>query len=281
MHRLLLFALLFATNAQGVETKEAPLCAFGKEGSRLQQRVNGYRLTLTTIKETREGEKCIAALLSPSGRTLWHRKAFAYSFPTAPTDINNDGNADIVLEEYWGGAHCCWTYRIFSFAGPRRIALEIENERDMAFDQTWRGKRIISTLGGEFDYFHTSHAASFFPPVYLLLDERKLIDISGAPEFRAEYDALIKEGYEQLRKIDSKRQWRRQRSEPDENIRSNILQIVLSYLYSRRANQAWKALSELWPEYDVVRMKKEILDTRKDGVLKHAVALRAATAPGS
>jgi hypothetical protein len=273
MYRLLIFAALVSALGYAAEPKEPPICRFLKGGTQLKQDIGGFRLILTQIQSARNDDGCKARLLAPDGKVLWRGRAWAYSLPVAPVDINNDDNPDLVLEEYTGGAHCCWVYYIFSTKSTPALVLTLPNERDAGFSKRWRGKRIIATLGGEFDYFHTSHAASFFPPVYLLLEDRKLIDISGAPEFRAEYDALIKEAYEQLQKIDSNRQWKDASNEPNEDIRSNTLQIVLSYLYSRRPHRAWKALSELWPEYDVTRMKKEILDTRKTGVLKHASPL--------
>jgi hypothetical protein len=273
MYRHCLIVLLLAGCAGAQSTTEdPPTCRFLKGTTYLEQKINGSRLVLKQIPEPDKtaGELgCRAKLMDRTGKQVWQAAYWAYSVPFKPVDVNNDGSEDFILEGYSGGAHCCWQYTILSTKGLP--LMQFDNNRSADFEANWRGKHIIFTLEGGFDYFEASHAASFFPPVYLLLDGQKLYDISGEPEFREEYDKLIQEARQELAKSDRVGKFKQRKIEYwDESIRIAILQIVECYLYSYRPVEAWKALDELWPAYDRRRVKKEILKIRKNGVLKHA-----------
>lgn len=61
----------------------------------------------------------------------------------------------------------------------------------------------------------------------------------------------------------------------DDQVKANVLAIVLSYLYSRRPQQAWSELAGLWPPTEVTNMKARILAIRKQGILRRAVTAQA------
>ena len=53
------------------------------------------------------------------------------------------------------------------------------------------------------------------------------------------------------------------------NVKPLVLTVVLAYLYSGRELQAWKALDEMWPRFDRQRIKRLILKTRAEGLLRY------------
>jgi hypothetical protein len=128
----------------------------------------------------------------------------------------------------------------------------------------------IHTLDGAFDYFDGfCHACSPFPSVYLGLEGTKMIDISH--DYLAAYDdAILKirhklkfEDLQRLRVLDEN-----VLKAGEEATATQVLEIVLAYLYSGRREQAHRALTQMWPAFDVRRMWDLILKTRREGVLK-------------
>jgi hypothetical protein len=55
-----------------------------------------------------------------------------------------------------------------------------------------------------------------------------------------------------------------------------VLEIVWSYLYSGREEEAWSTLREMWPEADAGRIQAAILDRRKRGILAQLDGVSAA-----
>jgi hypothetical protein len=271
MHRLFSFVIILSGFLHAQETKTPVFCqSLADGGKQLEQKFGRYTLTLSPSKD--QDDPCMATLLRTGQTRLWERKLWQAEFASSPIDISNDGNPDFIIEDYSGGAHCCWAYWIVSPGLKPAVVAVLSNQMPITFDTRWRGKQIISTEDGAFDYFVTSHAFSSMPDVYFLLQDRELYDISGEPEFRAQYDQNIARAKQELAKRDPAKKWLSQPiNEIDEEIRFNIVTIVLSYLYSRRPAEAWRSLNELWPEYDRLQMKANILKTRRNGILKRAL----------
>lgn len=272
MHRLLHFLVFISfIGAIGFCQEATPTCRPTDQGGQhLEQTIEGFRLTLDPGVDVEEG--CFAKLLDPQGKVVWTSSGWMLRFSAAPFDVNNDGHLDFIVEDYSGGAHCCWTYTIVSPHLRPYGTTVLKNETPIDLEIKWRGKNALFTDDGAFDYFITSHAFSFMPDVYLLLEGKELIDISGEREFTRGYDHQIAEGRKELERLDPTKHWMNQSvAEMDDEIKFNILRIVLSYLYSRRATEAWRALDELWPATDVANLKAEILKSRRGGILRKAV----------
>jgi hypothetical protein len=275
MHRLLIFLTVLGGVLHGQANKPPVFCQNVSDGGTLlEQSVGDYKLTLSPSKD--QDAPCMAALRGPGKMPIWEKRLWQADFATPPMDISNDGKPDFVIEDYSGGAHCCWTYWIISPESRPVRALVLNNQMPLSFETKWRGKMTITTGDGAFDYFVTSHAFSVMPDVHLLLDGRTFFDISGEPEFRSEYDRDIARAKQELAKSGPPEKWLSQPvNEIDEEIRFNIMVVVLSYLYSRRPADAWQVLNELWPADDREQMKANILKTRRNGILKHALPFRS------
>jgi len=270
-----LLVVLGYTSTLLSQYKEPEICRFQGPTKRFVQAAEGYELVYQPSADPIE-MGCTASLFTPQRKQIMHWDAWAFDLGINPADMTNDGHPELIITEYTGGAHCCWKYRIVDLHPKPHVAVSLDNQTTATFHETWRGKHIIFTRDGAFDYFQASHALSFFPRAYLLVTLQGLIDISSAPEFRKSFDADIAEGYRELKRLDPtgklrKKPWDLDQPAQAEEIRHNILKIVLSYLYSRRPNEAWRALKELWPDSEVATLKREILATRRSGVLKNAL----------
>jgi hypothetical protein len=49
-------------------------------------------------------------------------------------------------------------------------------------------------------------------------------------------------------------------------VKAQVLEIVWSYLYSGREQEAWRSLAEMWPSADLDRIHEEILRSRARGI---------------
>ena len=95
-------------------------------------------------------------------------------------DLTGDGNSELILVIYSGGAHCCWTYLIATSRPKPAILARIYNERGIGFeDLDHDGRTELVTLDGAFDYFDDScHACTAFPLVILRFNGDELADVS-------------------------------------------------------------------------------------------------------
>src|SRR5262249_34290304 len=53
-------------------------------------------------------------------------------------------------------------------------------------------------------------------------------------------------------------------------VKVKVLEIVWSYLYSAREQEAWHTLSEMWPSVDIDRIHSAILNARTHGIHSQA-----------
>jgi hypothetical protein len=117
----------------------------------------------------------------------------------------------------------------------------------------------------------------FAPTVIFCIEKGHLIDAGS--EFTANYDALISKLRSQITESDltefkqsdgrlslitagsGEKLHRQMRT------KISVLELVWSYLYSGREQQAWSALGEMWPSEDVSRIRSAISDLHNRGIL--------------
>lgn len=116
-----------------------------------------------------------------------------------------------------------------------------------------------------------------FPPTIVMrFEKRRLIDVSA--EFRPAYDqkiAQVKADLDSKQLTDFKNSdgrfgaippWETDRIRSLQKTRIKALEIVWAYLYSGREQEAWHALSEMWPAEDVSRIRSLISKARAEGL---------------
>jgi hypothetical protein len=119
-------------------------------------------------------------------------------------------------------------------------------------------------------------ALDFPPTIVLRFEQKKLIDVSS--EFASDYDRQIAAVRAQL---DPQQLSEFKRSDgalltksyvPMDQLhrlittKTKVLEIVWSYLYSAREQQAWNALADMWPAADFDRIRAAILLAQAHGI---------------
>ncbi len=92
--------------------------------------------------------------------------------PLKVVDLDADGEPEVVVDAYTGGAHCCTLTEVLRFTGAAYARLETDwgslgyNLKDLDGD----GRPELSGYDAAFEDAFTSHAASFEPPLVLDYD---------------------------------------------------------------------------------------------------------------
>jgi len=175
---------------------------------------------------------------------------------------------------------CCMEYRIYSLRDPPELLRSIKGGEFFSAADT--------DLDGRVEIW-TNDAASlvgfenlrlrdldFAPPMVLRIVRGRLLDASS--EFQSYFDQKIADERAQLnpqdlgefKSSDGKLaaaaampadQFLRLRS-----VKVKVLEIVWSYLYSGREQEAWKSLAEMWPAPDLDRIRGALLNARAHGI---------------
>jgi hypothetical protein len=172
------------------------------------------------------------------------------------------------------------TYQIYSLQKPPRLLRTIAggdffNAADTDLDgriEIWAGDAAAvdgfeSLNLGELD---------FAPTVVLRFENHRLMDVSS--EFRSHFDRQIAEvrarlDVQELRDFkNSDGRLPTMSALPAEQLhrlriaKIRVLEIVWSYLYSDREQDAWHALADMWPPADFDRIRASILNARARGI---------------
>lgn len=173
------------------------------------------------------------------------------------------------------------TYEIYSLQKPPKLLRTIAGgDFFSAADADLRGRIEIWTGdvqaisgfegldAGEFD---------FAPTMVLQFERNRLMDVSA--EFQSHFDEQIAKVRDEL-SAQGLRDFRRSdgRLLPGSALtldqmlslrttKIKVLEIVWSYLYSGREQEAWRALTDMWPPTDFDRIRRAILNARSRGIL--------------
>ncbi len=130
-----------------------------------------------------------AAVIRRGRERVWEGTGFRFTFGEAPgadeadraalapavRDLTGDGVPELVLSDWSGGAHCCFTYYVFSL-GPRLAVLDtipLEHSDQARFeDRDGDGAHELRTRDWTFAYWNTSFNGSPAPEVVLELGDR-------------------------------------------------------------------------------------------------------------
>lgn len=85
-------------------------------------------------------------------------------------DLDGDSAPDLVFTSYSGGAHCCWTYTIFSLSQPVAKIAEISAENGAAFQRVHDSTgvhTVVTTTDAVWNYWGSCYACTPKPRVVL------------------------------------------------------------------------------------------------------------------
>jgi hypothetical protein len=178
------------------------------------------------------------------------------------------GTNDLVVETTSLGAHCCWTYYIATQVPAPHLVVKLSNQYPVEFID-YRGielNDLVTRDGGFIDFENMPYDLVPAPAVYIRLVRGRPADIGSL--YKAQYDEEIAKARARIAP-DSLQYFHSRNIYDDVELASNVLRIVVSYLYSGREEQAWKELAAMWPPADFDRIKSEILKARANGILRY------------
>jgi hypothetical protein len=175
---------------------------------------------------------------------------------------------------------CCMEYRIYSLREPPVLLHKITGgEFFSAADTDLDGRvEIWTNDAGSVDGFENFHLSDldFAPPAVLRFDRGRLLDASS--EFRPYFDQKIADERAQLNPQDlldfktSDGKLAKVSGVPADrllhlrSVKVKVLEIVWSYLYSGREQEALHSLAEMWPAADLDRIRAALLNARARGI---------------
>ncbi|MFA6174196.1 MAG: hypothetical protein WC701_11015 [Kiritimatiellales bacterium] len=190
-------------------------------------------------------------------------------------DITGDGQPNLVIAEYTGGAHCCLLFHIFEIGNTFRHiqTLDLEDS-DSDFKNLDNDPALeLPTEDWTFEYWHTCFADSPAPEVILKYSAGQY---RMAPNLMKKLPRHQAELYETAAKIRSMPQWKDPEAierghqsglwkVPDPNypkvVPSDLWREMLTLIYTGNMYQAWKLLDLAWPEG--IAGKQEFLEEFK------------------
>jgi hypothetical protein len=194
-------------------------------------------------------------------------------------------------------ADCCMEYDIYSLRAPAELLHTIKGGSFFSAADT--------DLDGRVEIWTDDAAAmegfenlklrdlDFAPPLVLRFVRGRLLDASS--EFQPYYDQKIADARAKLTPQDlaefknSDGQLSAAHSTAAQSADSSsrllgtkvkALEIVWSYLYSGRENEAWRVLAELWPAADLNRIRAALSNARAHGILSQVDGVSVPVPPG-
>lgn len=219
------------------------------------------------VRITKDGSSCRFEVRDVSGRVVMADSAASVE-ALPEMYVQRIGTNDLIVETHSGAEHCCWTYFILSAVPAPRLVAKISNPYPVEFID-YRGielNDLVTRDGGFIDFESMPYNLVPAPTVYIRFVRGRPADMGAL--FKAQYDEEIAQARARI-KPDALQYFHSRNIYDDSEMASNVLRIVLAYLYSGREEQAWKELNAMWPPADVPRIKTEILKARANGILRY------------
>ena len=113
--------------------------------------------------------------------------------PLSVRDLDRDGEPEVLLDLYSGGAHCCSSTRLYHLvAGSLPYDVSTHDWGNAGYrleDLDGDGRLEFVTADDAFSYAFTSYAASRRPPKFLRYEGGELVDVTKKYPGRIEADA--------------------------------------------------------------------------------------------
>jgi len=223
---------------------------------------------------------------SCSGNFAWGGRDLPVTAEASQVDIDvlgvdlGLGTPVVAFQVKKSAADWDMTYLVYSLKpSPKLLHTITGGDFFRAADTDFNGKIEIWTgdvgaingfeglIPGEFD---------FAPTVVLRFERNRLIDVSA--EFQSHFDEQIAAVRSELSaqdlrdfqgtdgKLAAASSLAQDRIRRMRVTKIKVLEIVWAYLYSGRAQEAWRALADMWPPGDLDRIRTAILNARARGI---------------
>lgn len=235
------------------------------------------------IGATKEGG---LATRSCAATLHWENQSLTVAKGAAQVDLDvfgadfGDGIPVAAFQIKQADSECCRQYAIYSLQKPPRLLRTITGGQFFsASDIDLQGKVEIFTEDAaavqDFENL-TLGELDFSPPLVLRFANSRLEDVSA--EFQPYFDqrisdlraAITSHDLEEFKQSDGAPAKTATGTPEDLHrlriVKIKVLEIVWSYLYSGRENEAWQALAEMWPAGDTDRIRSALLAARARGI---------------
>lgn len=171
----------------------------------------------------------------------------------------------LIIEQYSGGAHCCYSHWVYDFSTDARLVYDNEKygTGNLLFPVDLDGDGVFELEQSvmAFDYFHLSHASSVFPVAIFAYDKK-------AGEYRPanrKFSAYALRGIEKdIKEFETLKAQSGTRDEGySESYFSAVLQVTLKYIYAGQQEKGWAFFDQHYRTHaDIVKdkMRAEIKD---------------------
>ncbi|MBV9957857.1 MAG: hypothetical protein JO360_05515 [Acidobacteria bacterium] len=186
-----------------------------------------------------------------------------------------DASKQLVIEQYSGGAHCCWSYEILELTPKRRNLFDGERyggyigyeltPKDLDGDGRYEFTQAVMS----FDYFHMAHSFSVFPRAVFAYDEKRGTYLPANRRFKDYLLTGIEEDLERLAV-------EREKVEPNnialnEPYLSAVLQVMLKYIYAGQRQQGWTFFEEEYFLSNKPQIRRDIRQALKDDPIYQSI----------
>jgi hypothetical protein len=174
-----------------------------------------------------------------------------------------DPSKQLVILQYTGGAHCCWTYKIYDFHPQLHLIFDDEDygldylgyellPRDIDDDGKFELTQAVMT----FDYFHMSHASSVFPVAVFSYNEKSRSYVPANQRFSA---YVLQDMEKDLNALErASRDVNAEDAKPREQYLSAVLRVLLKRIYAGDEAEAWKFFNTEYRLSDKIELKNDI-----------------------
>jgi hypothetical protein len=153
------------------------------------------------------------------------------------SDLDGDGEPEVVVQLYSGGAHCCTLAEIYSYSAAAAAYVNLEENFGSGGyklgDLNGDGRREFRTTDFRFDEAFTAHAASTQPIQIFDLVSGRLIDVTRS------YPALVRKDAASLLRL-----YKRERKRSGFDVRGILASYVADEYLLGRGKTARKVLSK-------------------------------------
>ena len=241
-----------------------------------------------------ESRVCAAALSWSDQNLLITDSAFETDVDAFGVDLGV-GAPVAALQLKKSKVECCMEYKIYSLRAPPVLLRTLTGgEFFSAADTDLDGRvEIWTDDAAAMEGFENLRLREldFAPPVVLRFVHGRLLDASS--EFQPFYDQKIADERAKLNPQDlgdfktSDGKLASPAALPAgwlprlRGVKMRVLEIVWSYLYSGRGDEAWRTLAEMWPAADLERIRTALLNARSRGIRSQVDGISTPVSPGS
>jgi hypothetical protein len=173
-------------------------------------------------------------------------------FADGTCDLTGDGEPDLIIEEFSGGAHCCTTYHVVQLGATPRMLATIDAGNGAFWRPTPEGGVEMVGADDTFDYWMAPHVESAAPAIVLRWREGsfQLFPAGVRRPPPGDLDVVA----DQLRAEPSRMFQNRVTPPP------GLWRVMLDLIYSGNAPRAWEFMDRAWnPEWgDAAGFRREL-----------------------